>query len=191
MRASSLAVLLLLAPPLLAACGEDEEAPEQVEAKALPANLCTAVPAAVVERWALVEDVHDTTESADENKATCTMSGTVRGAPVTLELSLSSFAADDDDAVRERMEEALEERCSRLESDGTGQVTEEDGRCAVESPPEPEGERGAVTEYSLARAANGISSVTMVHHGPLFGSVGAEVVGIGGTISQTDPADLG
>jgi hypothetical protein len=191
MRATSLAALLLLASPLLAACGEDEEAPDPVAAKALPANLCAAVPAEVVERWALVEDAHDTTELDDENEATCSMSGTAQGAPVTLEVSLSSFAADDYDAVRARMDQALDDRCSTLKSSGTGQVTDEDGRCAVESPPEPAGERGAVTEFSLAKAANGISSVTMVHHGPLFGSVGAEVVGIGGTISQTDPAELG
>ncbi|WP_193610613.1 hypothetical protein [Nocardioides lijunqiniae] len=191
MRATSLAALLLVLSPLLAACGEDEEAPEPVGAKSLPDNLCAAVPAEVVERWALVEDAHDTTESDDENEATCTMSGTAQGAPVTLELSLSSFAADSFDAVTARMEEALQRRCEALGSSGTGEVAERDGRCTLESPAEPEAERGEVTEYSLAKASNGISSVTMVHHGPLFRSVATEVVGIGGTISQTDPAELG
>lgn len=191
MYASRLAAMLLLASPLVVACGEDEEGPEPVEAKTLPANLCAGVPADVVERWALVEDTHDTTESEERNEATCSMSGTAQGAPVTLEVSLSSFAAEDDDAVRELMEEALAERCAELESSGTGTVTEVDGRCTSESPAEPAGERGTVTEFSLAKGSHGISSVTMVHHGPRFGAVGAEVVAIGGTISQADPADLG
>ncbi|WP_134738338.1 hypothetical protein [Nocardioides sp. 503] len=191
MRSTRVAALVLLLSPLLAACSDDEETPEPVDAKALPANLCEAVPDEVVERWALVEDAHETTESDDENRAACTMSGTAQGAPVTLEVTLSSFAADSYDAVRTRMKEALDERCATLESSAPGEVVRQDGRCSVESPPEPEAERGAVSEFSQALGSNGISAVTMVHHGPLFRSVGAEVVGIGGTISQTDPAELG
>jgi hypothetical protein len=179
----------LLSTLALVACDEGES-DEPVSAARLPDNLCGAVPDEVVARWRLVEAAHDTEQSADRNEATCAMTGRVDGLPVTLELRLTSYAAPGKDAARALVAGELEDRCASLEAGGGGRFADTDRRCSVETASRPSDQRGRVTEVSISTPAGGLLTVSMAHAGPTWQLVGAEVVGISGSIANADPAEL-
>lgn len=181
----------LISVSVLAGCAGDEPDPEPVRAAQLPENLCAAVPETVVSRWSLVEERHATDETDDRAEATCSMTGEAEGAPVTLELSLTSWGASDKAASRQLMDDDLAERCADLESVAGATFTDEDNRCSSQTPAEPVAARGQATEHSLSVPAHGVATVTMRHSGELWQLVPADVVAVSGTLTTTDPAELG
>lgn len=164
-----------------AGCGEDE--PDPVAAAELPENLCTAVPDNVVDRWSLTEEDHRTETADDRSEATCSMTGTASDAPVTLEITLTSYGGSDADAVRTLVADDLEIRCAMLEESGEGRFADEDTRCSSEA-------AGSVTEVSRAIPAHGIVTVTMSHDGQLSQLLPAEVVGLSAIVANTEPGAL-
>jgi hypothetical protein len=164
-----------------AGCAEDE--PDPVTAAELPENLCAAVPDSVVARWTLTEADHATEAADDRSEASCSMTGTVDDDPVTLDITLTSYGGLDPDAVRTLVADDLAARCDELEQTATGRFDDEKTRCSTEA-------RGAVTEISRSVPAHGVVTVTMTHDGQLSQLVPAEVVGISGTVANSDPADL-
>ncbi|GAA4375370.1 hypothetical protein [Nocardioides caricicola] len=164
------------------ACGSDDE-PEPVSAVEPPDNLCAAVPDNVVERWGLTEDDHASDAAGDRSTATCTMSGTAADAPVTLEISLTSYGGADADAVRALVADEVAARCDELDQAGGGRFKAEDTRCSTESD-------GSFTEVSTAIPAHGVVTVTMSHDGQMSQLLPAEVVGLSGTVANAEPGDL-
>ena len=150
-----------------------------VAAARLPDDLCAVVPASAVTRWRLVDEDHATERGEDRSKARCTMSGRVGGAPVTLEVTLTSYGARDRDALGELLADELATRCGALEATGEGRFTDTDRRCSSD-------QRGQVTEVSLSTPSQGVLTVSMTYDGPQRGLLGAEVVGISGTIANAE-----
>jgi hypothetical protein len=111
------------------------------------------------------------------------MTGAVADEPVTLDITLTSYGGLDADAVRDLVADDLAARCDDLEQSGAGRFADEENRCSTEA-------RGAVTEISRSVPAHGVVTVTMTHDGELSQLVPAEVVGISGTVANSDPAEL-
>ncbi len=170
-------------------CSEDTPA-DRVSAVRLPDNLCAAIPGSAVTRWRLSDVAHETQQGDDRAEARCTMAGRVDDAPVTLEVTLTSYGAVDSDAVEDVLRRELAERCEELEASDTGRFTDTDRRCSTETRARPGGQRGRATEVSVSTPSRGLVSVSMEHSGPLWQLVAAEVVGISGAIANADPADL-
>lgn len=162
-------------------CSEDE--PDPVSAAELPDNLCDAVPENVVARWNLTEADHATDDADDRSRASCSMTGTVDDDPVTLDLSLTSYGGADADAVRTLVSDDLADQCDVLQQGSSGRFREESTRCSTEA-------KGAFTEISRSVPAHGVVSVTMTHGGTLAQLVPAEVVGISGTVANSEPDAL-
>ena len=179
MRLPAVVVACLLTVPVLVGCddGDPEDASMPVDAAPLPDDLCAAVPASAVTRWRLVDDGHATDRGEDRSEARCTMSGRVDGAPVTLEVTLTSYGARDRDELRQTLAGELAERCGALEATGEGRFTDTDRRCSVD-------QRDRVTEVSLSTLSQGVLTVSMSHDGPQRQLLGADVVGISGTIAN-------
>jgi hypothetical protein len=183
------ALLCLVSAAALAACSDEPRA-EPVSAARLPDDLCAAIPDSVVTRWRLVGESHETEQGKERAEARCAMSGRVDDAPVTLEVTLTSYGAPDADAARDVVERELADRCAELESSGPGRFTDTDRRCSTETGARPGDQRGRVTEVSASTPSRGLVTVSMAHAGPLWQLVAAEVVGISGAIANADPADL-
>jgi hypothetical protein len=183
------ALLCLMGAAALVAC--DYEPPAApVSAVRLPDDLCAAIPDSAVTRWGLVDVTHRTEQGDDRAEARCTMTGRVDEVPVTLDVTLTSYGARDDDAARALVAEELTERCAELEESGQGRFTDTDRRCSIETGARPADHRGRVTEVSVSTPSRGLLSVSMAHSGPLWRLVAAEVVGISGAIANADPTDL-
>lgn len=182
MRLGPLLATCALVALLCTGCGGEEE-PEPVSAAELPDNLCDAVPDNVVSRWGLAEDSHATDAADDRSEASCTMTGTADGEPVTLELSLTSYGGADADSVRTLVTDELAARCDDLEASATARFKKESSRCSTEAP-------GDVTEISRSVPSHGVVTVTMTHEGTMKQLVGAEVVGLSGTVANTEPDAL-
>ncbi|WP_243056885.1 hypothetical protein [Nocardioides sp. SR21] len=163
-------------------CSSDDD-PDPVSAAELPDNLCAAVPDNVVERWGLSEDEHRTAPAGDQSVATCSMSGTAADAPVLLAITLTSYGGADADAVRDLVADEVAASCDDLEQQGDGRFEAEDTRCSSEAD-------DAVTEISTAVPAHGVVTVTMSHSGQMSQLLPAEVVGLSGTIANTEPGEL-
>lgn len=179
MRALSCVVACLLAVAGLAGCDDTgpQDASMPVSAVQLPDDLCGAVPESAVTRWRLVADGHATDPGDDRSEARCTMSGRVEGAPVTLEVTLTSYGAPDRDALLRLLADELASRCGDLEAAGQGRFTDTDRHCSSD-------QRGRVTEVSLSTPSQGVLTVSMAHDGPQRQLLGAEVVGVSGAIAN-------
>ena len=107
------------------------------------------------------------------------MSGRVDGAPVSLEVTLTSYGASDRDALQQTLTDELAALCAALEAEAEdgAEYTDTDRRCSSEH-------RTRVTEVSLSTPSQGVLVVSMSHEGPQRQLLGAEVVGISGTIAN-------
>ena len=179
MRVPTCVLACLLGALTLVGCddGEADDASTPVAAVRLPEDLCAVVPASAVTRWRLLDDDHSTERGEDRSEARCTMSGRVDDAPVTLEVSLTSYGARSPDALRALLADELAERCGDLEATGEGRFTDTDRRCSRD-------QGGQVTEVSLSTPSQGVLTVSMAYDGPQRQLLGAEVVGISGTIAN-------
>jgi hypothetical protein len=179
MRVPTCVLACLLGALALVGCDDvdPEDASMPVAAVRLPDDLCAVVPASAVTRWRLLDDDHATERGEDRSKARCTMSGRVDESPVTLEVTLTSYGARDRDALRELLADELAARCGALEATGEGRFTDTDRRCSQD-------QRGRVTEVSLSTPSQGVLTVSMAYDGPQRQLLGAEVVGISGTIAN-------
>ncbi len=173
---------------LLAACSE-EEAPEPLGPVALPENLCDAVPSSAVERWALHEVSHETTDEGEVATATCEMSGTFAGRPVGLQVSLDSYGAADDSAARDDVIERLAQECATLEARAVGTFSDDDHECTDEAR-DDDARRTTMETLYRSLPARGIARVAMDHHGDGWQIVPAEVVAIAGHLALTAPEEL-
>ncbi len=191
-RPLTLLFATLLTVSSLTACTSDEEQPAPVVAAELPDDLCAAVPETMVSRWNLEASSHETDNGDDLSTASCTLTGEIAGQPVDLELSLRAFGAPDADTADELAQESLEESCAELENQSAeGEVTEVENSCTWQSPEAPEDARGQVQEASLVLTFPGVARVTMSHAGRQWQLVPAEVVALGGRLTQTQPSELG
>ena len=176
-------------------CGEDQPdekaSSAEIKAAKLPADLCAAVPDGVVERWALKSVEHTTSNESETHEATCSMSGTYEGAPVTLSIKLEALGGPDRAAVRQAMEDQLTQRCGDLEAASAAGFEDSDSRCTSTSADTPVNQRGHVVEVSRSIPSYGLLRVEMSHSGQGWQIVPAEVVAIGGSIANTETAELG
>jgi hypothetical protein len=181
MRVPTCVLACLLGALSLAGCDDvdPEDAGMPVTAVRLPDDLCAAVPTSAVTRWRLVADDHATERGDDRSEARCTMSGRVDDAPVTLEVTLTSYGARNRDALQALLADELAERCGALEATGQGRFTDTDRRCSSD-------QRRLVTEVSLSSPSQGVLTVSMTHDGPQRQLLGAEVVGISGSIANAE-----
>lgn len=182
MRSRWVLVTAALVALVGAGCSSDDD-PQPVEAAAPPDNLCAAVPDTVVERWGLAEDDHTTDAADDRGEATCTMSGAAAGAPVELEITLTTYGGADADAVRGIVADEVAASCDDLERQVDGRFKAADTRCSSESD-------DTYTEVSTAIPARGVVTVTMSHSGSMAQLLPAEVVGLSGTVANAEPGDL-
>ena len=190
-RPLTLLFATLLTVSSLTACTADEEEPASVVAAELPDDLCAAVPETIVSRWNLEASSHETDNGDDLSTATCTLTGEIAGQPVDLELSLRAFGAPDADTADELAQESLEESCAELENQtGSGEVTEAANSCTWQSAEAPEAGRGQVQEASLVLTFPGVARVAMTHAGRQWQLVPAEVVALGGRLTQAQPSEL-
>lgn len=181
MRQSAAVLACLLTVTAVSGCDatQPEDASMPVDAVELPGDLCAVVPASAVTRWRLTADGHATEPGGDRSEARCSMSGRVDGAPVSLEVTLTSYGASDLADLQQTLADELAALCAALEAEaeGDGEYTDTDRRCSSE-------QRTRVTEVSLSTPSQGVLVVSMAHDGPQRQLLGAEVVGISGSIAN-------
>lgn len=193
MRRSGLLIVPLLV--VLGACGDQAEdepagAPESQAAAELPSDLCAAVPPEVVDRWALEETSHDTTNGSDTSSGTCEMSGTYEDAPVSLRIDFTTYGGGAD-AARQSVADELETACTELGASTPDRFTQDDNDCTAQ--PRRSNRPLPTTVVNVARSvpARGIVRVEMSHDGLGYQLVAPEVIGISTAYSTVDVADLG
>lgn len=171
-------VTLVSAALLVVSCSKDQGSDEQpVAAARLPEDLCQQVPSAVVQRWSLTEQDHQTTHSETRDQATCTMAGRRTGAPVTLTVRATTFGDDGGSSADSRVTQALATACEDLvtERRGTERV---ENRCTWVAPGVPRAQRGEAVDISRNLAVLATVAVEMEHHGQSWSQVGPEVVNL-------------
>ena len=97
---------------------------------------------------------------------------------IGLEICKMSFREDN-----EAFDEWLADQCDVLQQGAAGRFRKESTRCSTEV-------KGAFTEISRSVPAHGVVTVTMTHDGQLAQLVPAEVVGISGTVANSEPDAL-
>ena len=145
---STTAVLGLLL--VLAGCSGADDG--TVTAAALPANLCEVVPAAQVQRWALVEDTHSTDNGGPVNSAECAMSAGSATDAARLEVSVDSLGGGDPESATRFTAEQFAERCGNVRSQGEFVDTRDECTATRESD-------GALTLTTLTRLPDSYSVV--------------------------------
>ncbi|HWI42678.1 MAG TPA: hypothetical protein VNS81_03610 [Nocardioides sp.] len=175
----------------LAACSDDDPAEDPghgpgaaaVEPATLPTDLCAAVPADLTEKWRLTPRAHDATRETTSATATCAMTGSYLGEPLTLDLRMTALAGESRDAARKAMADGVATACAGLRTDPPA-FTETDHACRLRDP-------GRTTEVARSVPTYGVVRVEATFGGDNEAGVAAEVARLTGILSTTDPADLG
>ncbi|MBM0126601.1 hypothetical protein [Pimelobacter simplex] len=186
-RAAALLLATLLTPTLGACTGETDR-PDGVPAATLPEDLCAAVPADLRTAWQLTDSAHETSVDETVTTATCTLAGSYLGAPVTVDLSLTSLAGTSTRDARDAMATRLAAGCDDLAdaaSDAPPGVTFDraDSGCTLRRP------GGDVVQVARSVPAHGVARVEVTHDGDNASGVAAEAERLVGVLTG-DPDEL-
>lgn len=184
-RYAAALLLAALAGPWLAGCGDDPEAEPSAAAAALPDDLCAEVPDRLRSDWQLEEVEHATGGDDDERTATCRMTGTRDGAPVGLDLRVTSYGDLDGTAAADRMAAALDDGCASLRDEDPALALDRDDlgcQAAIPQDRARETGRGHVRDLSRIVTRDAVLEIEMTHEGLAAPLVQVEVEGLGGSL---------